>query len=332
MLVPRPIYDETTGLFRFRFDDSIQLSASLVVLFPRLFEILYRNAFAVELQQGQGYLLDNHRFLHGRTAFTGSRELLRALVNLPPPQPTINLLFDIDGTLCHSEELSIDAFYTCVTDIVGKPISHANTSVNLHGRTDLGLLHDILDYHGVQSKSCVAEKFLETHPLYMQKSLNKGLFAITCPGVAETLEWLTRKKEALTTPVIRIGLMTGNSKHNALLKLKSAGINTEIFDLAVSSFGDAHIDRFSLIKDSMTKIRARDGRDLPMSKTIVIGDTPLDVECAKKAGCAVVAVASGNYAVDDLAVLEPDSAVPHIGEAQAFLQSHFIPSITVTGP
>lgn len=330
--MPRPIYDETTGLFRFRFDDSIQLSASLVARVRGLFKILYRNAFAVELQQGQGYLLDNHRFLHGRTAFSGSRELLRALVNLPPPQPTLNLLFDIDGTLCRSEELSVDAFYTCLTDIVGRPITHANTSVSLHGRTDLGLLYDILGYHGVQSKTCVAERFLQAHASYMQKSIDKGFFAATCPGVAETLKWLTQKKEILTTPVVRIGLMTGNSKSNALLKLSSAGINISIFDLAISSFGDAHMDRISLVKDSMTKIRARDGRDLPMSKTIVIGDTPLDVECAKEAGCAVVAVASGNYGLDDLAALEPDSAVSHIGEAKGFLQSHFVPSITAAGP
>lgn len=328
----RPIYDETTGLFRFRFDDSIHLSASLVALFPRLFKILYRNAFAVELQQGQGYLLDNHRFLHGRTAFTGSRELLRALVNFPPPQPTINLLFDIDGTLCRSEDLSVDAFYTCLTDLVGRPITHANTSVGLHGRTDLGLLYDILDHHGVQPKSCIAKRFFQAHPSYMQKSLDKGLFAASCRGVTEILGWLTGKRETLTTPILRIGLMTGNSKTNALLKLKSAGINTAIFDLAVSSFGDVHNDRLSLIEDSMTKIRARDGRDLPKSKTIVIGDTPLDVECAKKAGCAVVAVASGNYGLDDLAALEPDSAVSYIGEAKDFLQSHFVPSITATGP
>ncbi|GCD44081.1 TauD/TfdA family dioxygenase [Streptomyces paromomycinus] len=33
----------------------------------------------ISLQAGQGYLLDNHRWLHARTRFSGGRELLRAL-------------------------------------------------------------------------------------------------------------------------------------------------------------------------------------------------------------------------------------------------------------
>ncbi|KAL2822144.1 hypothetical protein BDW59DRAFT_181059 [Aspergillus cavernicola] len=322
MFVPRPIFNETLGLFRFRFDDSIQISASLVTRFPQLLDIIYRNSFSIPLQQGQGYLLDNHRFLHGRTSFTGSRELLRALVNIPPPQSAVTMLFDIDGTLCRSEEMSVDAYYSCVTDIVGKSITHANTMVNLHGRTDLGLLHDILDYHGVVSKASVTEKFLQLHPQYLQTSLEKGLPSVSCPGAKDILEWLMVKKKSLRPPTLRVGLLTGNSRPNALLKLHAAGIDTAIFDISISSFGDTHVDRTSLIQDSMSKLRARDGPDLHASKVIIVGDTPLDIECAKQAGCAVVAVASGNYDIDDLAALEPDHACIHISESKAYIDSN----------
>ncbi|KAL2809178.1 hypothetical protein BJX63DRAFT_370058 [Aspergillus granulosus] len=324
--VPRPIFDETSSLFRFRFDDNIQLSASLVVRFPQLLDILYRNSFAVALQEGQGYVLDNHRFLHGRTAFTGSRELLRALVNLPPPQSVVTILFDIDGTLCRSEEMSVDAYYSCVSDIVGRSITHANTKVNLHGRTDLGLLHDALDYHKVENKASVIEQFLQRHPSYLQKSLEKGFLSIPCPGVKDTLQWLATKMKNSESPILRIGLMTGNSRPNALLKLTAAGINTSFFDLSISAFGDTHIDRLSLIQESMAKIRARDGsrafQHNKQKKVIIVGDTPLDIECAKQAGCAVVAVASGNYGMDDLTVLEPDHACVRISESKAYLDSY----------
>ncbi|KAJ0416569.1 hypothetical protein BJY00DRAFT_326198 [Aspergillus carlsbadensis] len=325
VFVPRPIFEESSGLFRFRFDDNIQLSASLVVRFQQLLDILYRNSFAVALQEGQGYLLDNHRFLHGRTAFTGSREMLRALINLPRPQPAVTILFDIDGTLCRSEEVSVDAYYSCISDIVGKPITHANTTVNLHGRTDLGLLHDILDYHAVDNKTSVIEQFLQLHPSYLQKSLDKGLLSVPCPGAKETLEWLATRANSDNSnngsPTLRIGLMTGNSRPNGLLKLTAAGINTSLFDLRISAFGDAHMDRISLIQDSMAKICAIDGHNFQQGKLIVVGDTPLDIECAKQAGCAVVAVASGNYGMDDLAVLGPDHACLGISESKAYLDS-----------
>ncbi|KAL2852256.1 hypothetical protein BJX68DRAFT_275060 [Aspergillus pseudodeflectus] len=325
VFVPRPIFDESSGLFRFRFDDNIQLSASLVVRFQQLLDILYRNSFAVALQDGQGYLLDNHRFLHGRTSFTGAREMLRALVNLSPPVPVVTVLFDIDGTLCRSEEMSVDAYYSCISDIVGKPISHANTTVNLHGRTDLGLLHDVLDYHAVDNKASVIEQFFQLHPSYLQKSAGKGLLSVPCPGAKDTLEWLATRKNTVnpnsSSPTLRIGLMTGNSRPNALLKLTAAGISTSIFDLSISAFGDTHMDRLSLIQDSVTKLRAIDGQNFQGSKVIIVGDTPLDIECARQAGCAVVAVASGNYGLDELAVLEPDHACMRLSDSKAYLDS-----------
>ncbi|KAL4901426.1 hypothetical protein BDW74DRAFT_187666 [Aspergillus multicolor] len=326
VFVPRPIYDEAADLFRFRFDDGIQLSASLVVHYSQLLETIYRNSFAVTLQQGQGYLLDNHKFLHGRTSFTGTRELLRALVNLPPPKTVVTILFDIDGTLCRSEEMSVDAFYSCLTDIVGKPITHDNTTVSVHGRTDLGLLQDILDFHKVESKTSVIERFLESHPKYLQAAVEEGFTSVACTGAKETLEWLAEKKQTLDSPTLRIGLLTGNSRANALLKIRTAGIDTEIFDLSISSFGDIHIDRISLIQDSMAKLRTRDGPDLHESKVIIMGDTPLDIECAKEAGCAVVAVASGNYNIDDLIMLDPDHACAKIDESKEYLDSHLNPS------
>ncbi|KAI9373265.1 HAD-like domain-containing protein [Aspergillus egyptiacus] len=331
VFVHRPIFDEKTGLFRFRFDEDIKLSPVMMQRFSVFLKLIYRNAFAISLKEGQGYLVDNHRFLHGRTSFTGKRELLRALVNVPPPQAVVTILFDVDGTLCRSEELSIDAYYSCLSDIVGKPITHANTAVKLHGRTDLGLLHDILDYHGVASKTSIVEKFFENHPQYLQKSLEKGFISVACPGVKDTLEWLKVKKENLRSPNLRVGLLTGNSRPNALRKLQAADIDPAIFDLSISSFGDTHFDRFSLIQDSMAKLHARDGPDLHQSKVIIVGDTPLDIECAKQAGCAVVAVASGNYDMDDLAVLEPDHACIQISESKAYLDFHLGDSAPMIG-
>jgi phosphoglycolate phosphatase-like HAD superfamily hydrolase len=42
------------------------------------------------------------------------------------------------------------------------------------------------------------------------------------------------------------------------------------------------------------------GRDIEPSDVIVVGDTPLDVEAAEAVGAISLAVASGNYSVDEL--------------------------------
>lgn len=47
-------------------------------------EVIARHAHSVRLEQGQGYLLHNHRWLHGRHAFKGRRVMYRVLANPLP--------------------------------------------------------------------------------------------------------------------------------------------------------------------------------------------------------------------------------------------------------
>lgn len=325
--VPRPIFNEDTGVLRFRFDDSIQLSASLVDGFPMLRLLIYEFAHPIALEPGQCYIVDNHRFLHGRTSFTGSRELLRALVQsepLRPPKKVVKpILFDIDGTLCRSEGLSIDAYYRCVSDLAGTKITNENTKVNLHGQTDLSLLSDILQYHGFSDETTLqtlTQKFLRLHPHYLKESLAKGFRSEVCPGAESLLEWVVSQKDQQQHGQFPtcIGLLTGNSKPNALLKLQAAGIDPNLFDWEISAFGDKCGNREELVEDAIKRIRARYGRDVETKDITLVGDTPLDIKCAKSTGCGIIAVATGNYTSEQLAPLQPDLLCERLPEARSY--------------
>ena len=59
-------------------------------------------------------------------------------------------------------------------------------------------------------------------------------------------------------------------------------------------YGDDHLSRRDLLP--MAIERARDvGIDATASRVVVIGDTPLDVDCAHAHGALAIAVATGNY-------------------------------------
>jgi len=77
--------DEEGGMrdmiIRFRLDGGIRFSPAMLSMLPRLEDLICERAFGVELSAGQGYIVDNHRFLHGRTAFEGDREILRVLAH-----------------------------------------------------------------------------------------------------------------------------------------------------------------------------------------------------------------------------------------------------------
>jgi len=322
---PRPLYSECSDLLRFRFDDGIQLSASLIDRFTELRSILFEHAYAISLEPGQSYVVNNHRFLHGRTSFTGSRELLRVLAYSHTSNEIKPILFDVDGTLCRSEALSIDAYYRCVSDVVGHQITCDNTKVNLHGQTDLSLLQDILRYHDLdESKiSSAVQEFFKLHPRYLETSLARGFRSEPCPEVNEILDWLAaqQREHAHSRSVVPLGLLTGNSQANALLKIRAACINPNLFDLSISSFGDKHSSRLSLVQSSISKLETHYGTPVPVANVTLIGDTPLDIECAKKAGCAIVAVTTGNYTREQLAPLQPDVVCERLTEAKGFFST-----------
>lgn len=69
--------DGVRRMIRLRLDDLVMLCPQVAVWLPALHAAIDRHTLALELGAGEGYLLDNHRWLHGRTAYTGSRTIYR---------------------------------------------------------------------------------------------------------------------------------------------------------------------------------------------------------------------------------------------------------------
>ena len=89
--------------------------------------------------------------------------------------------------------------------------------------------------------------------------------------------------------------MTGNYERVARLKLARAGIG-DWFPAGQGAFGSDAEERERLPPIA----RSRAG-DWPRERTVVIGDTPRDIACARADGLRVVAVTTGPFGVDALA-------------------------------
>jgi phosphoglycolate phosphatase-like HAD superfamily hydrolase len=112
------------------------------------------------------------------------------------------------------------------------------------------------------------------------------------PGVRELLEWLSR------VDGVRLGLLTGNYEAVARLKLARAGIGG-YFGAGAGGFGSDAEDRAALPAIARRRAGAA-GVPYPRSRTVVIGDTPRDIACARADGLRCVAVATGPFGVDEL--------------------------------
>jgi phosphoglycolate phosphatase-like HAD superfamily hydrolase len=83
--------------------------------------------------------------------------------------------------------------------------------------------------------------------------------------------------------------VTGNYEPIGRLKLRLAGIG-KWFASAPGAFGSDSEDRAAL-----PAIARRRAGHTPRAETVVVGDTPRDIACARADGVRCVAVTSGQY-------------------------------------
>ncbi|MEV4123743.1 TauD/TfdA family dioxygenase [Nocardia sp. NPDC049707] len=81
---------------RYRRDALVKFSPDVTRWLPVLDETVERHTLRFMLDPGQGYVMHNHRWLHGRTAFTGDRAMHRLSLD-PHPEFAIPSGFDVSS-------------------------------------------------------------------------------------------------------------------------------------------------------------------------------------------------------------------------------------------
>jgi len=203
------------------------------------------------------------------------------------------LLFDIDGTLVQKASREhVEAMHDALRRVHGLT---EPANVEAAGRTDIEIARHICLLAGIPAvrfdarlddlQEAVAEEYARLVP--------DSLADRVAAGVPELLEALADR------PGVRLSLVTGNIEPVARMKLRAAGIG-EHFPAGQGGFGSDHEDRVML--PPIARARAGDNAAAyPRERTIVIGDTPRDIACARVDGLRVVGVAGGPYRADELA-------------------------------
>jgi phosphoglycolate phosphatase len=204
------------------------------------------------------------------------------------------LLFDIDGTLLQgAADAHRDAIYEALHTVHGVSDVAHRRDPEVAGRTDMEIVRGLLVAAGVPARRiddraddvrvAACEAYARLCP--------SDLSAHVTPGIAELLSTLAGRGRD------RLALVTGNYEAIARLKLRAAGL-AEYFPSGQGGFGSDHEQRAELPR--IARGRAGDGEPWPRSRTIVIGDTPRDIACARADGVRVFAVATGPFAAADL--------------------------------
>ena len=82
----------------------------------------------------------------------------------------------------------------------------------------------------------------------------------------------------------------------------------------VGAYGSDDPDRRRLPSIARGRIRTLTGCDVDFADITIIGDTPLDVDCARACGGRAVAVATGQHSISELAACDPDDVFPSFAD------------------
>ena len=199
------------------------------------------------------------------------------------------VLFDIDGTLlirAHVEHRH--ALADAVREVYGVT-DPGPAAVPAAGRTDGEIAREIcllgnvsaddIDARAADFRAACATAYARRCPPDLADRL--------APHVGDVLRALSAEQG------VRLSLVTGNLEAVARLKLARAGLG-DFFATGQGGFGSDADDRTEL--PAIARKRAgTNGTPYPRAKTVVVGDTPNDIACARADGVRCVAVATGPF-------------------------------------
>jgi phosphoglycolate phosphatase-like HAD superfamily hydrolase len=199
------------------------------------------------------------------------------------------LLFDIDGTLLlKATAAHVAAVLEALREVYG--VSDP-PKVEAAGRTDYEIARNVCLLDGVTAARFDAgrEDFRIACVAAYARLCPDDLSEFVAPGVPDVLDALAKRDGT------RLALLTGNLEPIARLKIGRAGLG-HFFEPGQGGFGSDHEDRTEL-----PAIARRRAGHYPRAKTVVIGDTPRDIACARADGVRCIAVATGPFGPDELA-------------------------------
>ncbi len=215
-------------------------------------------------------------------------------------------LFDIDGTLLASGGAGKAALELAFTEIFGVAL---RVQIPYSGRTDRAIARELLRSHDIDDSLANWEMLRAGYLDRLPDSLNRHNGRIL-PGIMAVLQELQKR------PDVAIGLLTGNVRAGARVKLGHYGLYDHF---AFRGFGDHHFDRDDVAREALTAVRAHLNAEPALERVFVIGDTPLDVRCARAIGARVVAVATGIHTSEQLRAASPDLTLADLSDPVPFL-------------
>ncbi len=222
------------------------------------------------------------------------------------------ILFDLDGTVLRSHNGFIP-FNQAIEKTFGVPGDIR--SVIPDGNTDPVILEEIFATANVDLEITAdqwAAFAVNLHKSYSENIQEGRTRFHSLPGVRELLRELEAKEGVYQ------GIVTGNLEITGKLKLEAVGLSEY---LSIGAFGSDSPNRPDLPVIARERWEQALGEPIPAERCLIVGDTPKDLEAARRNQMKCLLVGTGRYPFEELYLLGPDGCVSDFTDTEAAVET-----------
>jgi phosphoglycolate phosphatase len=219
------------------------------------------------------------------------------------PRGVAAILFDIDGTLISTGGASDRSWRRAFAELHG-------VEVNVGDYTGKGVTDPVVgltSFRGAIGREPTGEEMARLMVLrlrYLPEEVASSAAYRVLPGVGALLQRLADEGRLC-------GLITGNVEAAAHIKLARANLN---HFFGFGGYGSDAPERVEVVRTALDRAGRVCGGNVDRDRSFAVGDTPVDVEAAHGAGIRIVAVATGEYGVEELRAADADHALATLEE------------------
>lgn len=211
------------------------------------------------------------------------------------------VVWDVDGTLIPADLRWLRRSIARTYEIDEAAVTFPEKKV--HGYTDESIVIDTAIASGIASAEAEAgvPRFHQVLGEVMEAGRNElAHVQPPYPGVADSIGELHRRGFVQT-------VLTGNLRVAAEIKIQSLDLEGEL-DLEIGGYGSDERDRFRLPAVVTRRYQSKYGAVVLPHRTVVVGDAPNDIACARSAGFRAVVVAH-RASREELSSYGPDAVL-----------------------
>ena len=218
------------------------------------------------------------------------------------------VLWNIDLTLVDVTRVTREAYPEAFRTVTGRRLTQLP---QLAGRSESEIFFEALALNGVDvSDLGTSEQLLAPFSSELSTAMAARRGDLTTkgyamPGAHDALAAVAKLDGVVQT------VLTGTSKPNALLKLRTFGLE-QYFDFGVGGYGSESYPKGALVRVARQRAAEKYGTEAADGDAVYIADSARDVEAARMGGAACAAVASGRSTAAELRLAGADAVLPDL--------------------